>query len=81
MSWTIYKDLYLDTLKSKALVGTDANGKLIENTTGYLPIGSFPIYLGVSTVDGTWRINVVGTDLTFERRESGNYVIKGSIQS
>lgn len=36
MSWTLYKDLVLDTLKSKNLLGTDSNGKVIANTTTYL---------------------------------------------
>lgn len=34
------------------------------------------IFLGNSITDGSWRINQLGTDLLFERRESGNWVTK-----
>jgi len=37
------------------------------------------VYLGPATTDGTWRISQSGTDLIFERRESGNYIQKGAI--
>lgn len=33
---TIYKDLILDTLKSKNLLGTDSNGKIIDGETSGL---------------------------------------------
>lgn len=33
MSHTFYKDVILDTLKSKTVVGTDSNGKLIDGAT------------------------------------------------
>jgi hypothetical protein len=36
------------------------------------------IYLGDSETDGSWRISRSGTDLHFDRRESGSWVNKGS---
>jgi len=32
MSWKLYKDLILETLKSKTVIGTDADGKVIDAT-------------------------------------------------
>jgi hypothetical protein len=37
------------------------------------------VNMGDPTVDGSWRMSVSGTDLVFERRESGVWVQKGSI--
>jgi hypothetical protein len=34
MSWTLYKDFILDTLKSKTVLGTDSSGKVIDGVTG-----------------------------------------------
>jgi hypothetical protein len=34
-------------------------------------------YIGDSTTDGSWRFIISGTDLLFQRRESGAWVDKG----
>jgi len=36
MTWTLYKDLILDTLKSKGILATDSSGKVIEGTIASL---------------------------------------------
>ncbi|MCH8494014.1 MAG: hypothetical protein LAT57_00085 [Balneolales bacterium] len=38
-------------------------------------------FIGDKNTDGSWRITISGTDLVFERRESGSYVSKGSFAS
>ncbi len=40
---------------------------------------SLSIYFGDSVTDGSWRITISGNDLSFERRESGSWVQKGSM--
>lgn len=39
------------------------------------------LYLGDHETDGTWRSRVDGTTMKHERRESGSYVAKQSIDS
>jgi len=38
------------------------------------------VYFGPNDEDGTWRIRTDGTDLKFERRESGSYVTKKTLE-
>ena len=37
------------------------------------------VYLGAADTDGSWRIVRSGSDLVFQRRESGSWVTKGTI--
>lgn len=37
------------------------------------------VYFGDPTTDGTWKISVVGGNLSFQLRESGSYVEKTAI--
>lgn len=50
----------------------DVNGD-IETISG----GSY--FIGDPTTDGTWKFAISGTDLIFQRRESGVYVTKSTI--
>jgi hypothetical protein len=73
-------------LGAKLLVGSNLT-KVIGNPglSEYLllDLSSTPqiseLYFAPPGVDGTWRIRQVGSDLVFERRESGVYNVKGSI--
>ena len=57
---------------------TNVEGALQELGAASPPIAGM-VYFGVSTVDGTWRIRQIGSDLVFERRESGSYVEKNRL--
>jgi hypothetical protein len=37
------------------------------------------LYFGTSNLDGSWRQSVSGTDMIFERREAGVWVLKYTI--
>ena len=37
------------------------------------------VYIGDKSTDGSWRINLDGNDLRFERRESSTWVNKGGV--
>lgn len=46
----------------------------------YLP-STGNVYLGSPTVDGSWRIAINGTGLEFQRRESGSWIMKQTIEA
>lgn len=51
-------------------VGTFDGGSLIITTSGAA------LYLGDSTTNGSWRMILSGSNLSFQRREAGVYVEK-----
>jgi hypothetical protein len=56
-----------------------------QNTSAYTNLvggggAGGSIQIGDPTVDGSWQIIIVGTTLSFQRRESGAWVEKGSMQ-
>ena len=57
-----------------ALKGLSPNGDIDLDSTGAL-------YIGNQDVDGSWRLVRSGNDFSFQRRESGTWVEKGSMQS
>lgn len=66
----IYGDFSTDALT--------VNGSL--TTTGDIEVGSTnAFYFGDASTDGSWRIIQDGTDLSFEKRESGVWVFKMKI--
>jgi len=56
------------------------NCAIFDSTKLEIPANS-AIYIGAEGTNNTWRILISGTDLTFERREAGSYVPKGSISA
>ena len=83
LSWATISTNYLPlsggTLTGD-LTGTTATftGKV---TTGDVQTGSTnAFYFGDSVTDGSWRITRNGNNLVFERRESGSWVTKVSMQ-
>lgn len=68
--------------KQRIVVTVNSKGIItaLSETTDDLEIGDTKaFYLGDSGTDGTWRIIRSGTDLVFERRESGSWVTKSTI--
>ena len=55
-----------------------ASGTVTAGSDVILP-SSGNVYIGDPDTDGSWRINVNGTDLEFQRRESGSWTTKTSI--
>lgn len=56
MSWTLYKDLVLDVLKSKKVLATDSDGKVISGegadgtfTTADVPAKTITVVKGIIT--------------------------------
>jgi hypothetical protein len=70
--------LYVDT--SESMVGiNNAYPSSALDVIGDVEVGSVNcVYFGNPTTDGSWRIGRSGNDLLVERRESGNYVVKGT---
>lgn len=62
------------TVNSKGIVTS------VSEHTNDMEIGDAnAYYMGDSATDGSWRIVRSGTDLVFERRESGSWVTKSTI--
>lgn len=56
--------------------GNNAGGTDITNTGSIDMNASEAMYFGDPSTDGSWRIVRQGTDLSFERRETGTWVFK-----
>ncbi len=64
------------TVNSKGIVTS------VAEHTNDMEIGDAnAYYMGDSATDGSWRIVRSGTDLVFERRESGSWVTKSTISA
>lgn len=65
--------------KVNADVDLTPYAKLDTTNDGDIGIASTKyFYIGDSSVDGSWRIGISGSDLSFERRESGAWVQKSA---
>jgi hypothetical protein len=60
-------------------VGTGGGGGIGSGNAPQIFVDGVYLYFGTSNLDGSWRQWVNGTDLVFERRESGVWVQKGAI--
>lgn len=45
-----------------------------------MPVNKF-IYLGSETVDGSWRIGIDSGNMIMEKRESGSWITKSSVEA
>lgn len=69
--------LWVNNSNGKLYYGSEPVG-IIDDV--YLP-STGNVYLGSPTVDGSWRIAINGTGLEFQRRESGSWIMKGTIEA
>ena len=67
--------LPIPTGQSGKFLTTDGN----QFSWATVSSNSDPLNIGDPTVDGNWRITVSGTNLSFQRRESGTFVEKGTM--
>ncbi len=69
-------------LSSNIAITASDLGLGVIDSPAFVSLNVSTLYLGTDpNTDGTWKITVSGTDLRFERREAGSYVVKGSIQA
>ena len=72
-----HKKITFDNMQKSITVLGSAAGVSVPGSV-FLPVDKV-FYLGDETTDGSIRWSVIGGDLVFEKRISGNWVFKGAI--